>query len=647
MRPAFGGEIQPIPIVQLPQRRAVHPVIDVLGITLLFLGVLMPLLFLDVTFHDAIENINVATAMELRRDGHWAMPRLLGEVRWAKPPLTTWITASGITSRTLGALAGSDPAAAESGLRWLAFETRWPAALASCLMLAAIYELGRTLGGRELGLIAALVAGTSLLFVRQSHTATIDAQLALCVAAANMFLAKALFTGVTIFSGTTERGCFKGRSSDGSLDTPPPSLPQGGGADSFSSPLGEAGRGFRGLPGNIVTPLFAQKRWLGLMGAGLAIGLGLMHKGPVVLLQTVVPVLLFLPLWRRQVAGDAALAGRAARKWMAPLLLGSLVALLIGGWWYALMVYCQPHVFSLWLSEMFRPQANITTDPDKWFTYLLALQQLMPWLPFVLIGAIAAMVSLWRRQVSPMTLILFWAVVPVLLMTLAPDKRERYLFPMLGPTALLAATVLTGLTTTSLDENTRRWLLPIHWVILAAIAVGYPVSLILPAALHGGSPDVPRQLAVATGLAALASVLICFRVARHWPWAIFAATAATMLASGLLYWVAEDASPRSHSPMEAAANIIRQQAPDASLRVMHERSAKLLLNLPANKLSIYLNRTITCVDNWPPAATDHRSIVILQRQPRGVEITPPPPGWQEFWRASDRKVQWRLYRLNP
>ena len=72
IRPVFGGEIQPIPIVQLPLLWAAHPVIDVLGITLLFIGVLMPMLFLDVTFHDAIENINVATAMELRRDGHWA-----------------------------------------------------------------------------------------------------------------------------------------------------------------------------------------------------------------------------------------------------------------------------------------------------------------------------------------------------------------------------------------------------------------------------------------------------------------------------------------------------------------------------------------------------------------------------------------------
>ena len=35
------------------------------------------------------------------------------------------------------------------------------------------------------------------------------------------------WVGVTIFSGTTEHGCFQGRSSDGSLDTPPPSLPQG------------------------------------------------------------------------------------------------------------------------------------------------------------------------------------------------------------------------------------------------------------------------------------------------------------------------------------------------------------------------------------------------------------------------------------
>ena len=35
--------------------------------------------------------------------------------------------------------------------------------------------------------------------------------------------------GGTIFSGTTEHECFQGRSSDGSLDTPLPSLPQGGG----------------------------------------------------------------------------------------------------------------------------------------------------------------------------------------------------------------------------------------------------------------------------------------------------------------------------------------------------------------------------------------------------------------------------------
>ena len=37
--------------------------------------------------------------------------------------------------------------------------------------------------------------------------------------------------GVTIFSGTTQHGCFQGLTNDGSLDTPPPSLPQRGDAD--------------------------------------------------------------------------------------------------------------------------------------------------------------------------------------------------------------------------------------------------------------------------------------------------------------------------------------------------------------------------------------------------------------------------------
>ena len=62
--------------------------------------------------------------------------------------------------------------------------------------------------------------------------------------------------GVTALPAITQdqgsHGCVSGLTRQCS---PPPNLPQGGGAGSFSSPLGEVGRGFGGLPVNIFAPV--------------------------------------------------------------------------------------------------------------------------------------------------------------------------------------------------------------------------------------------------------------------------------------------------------------------------------------------------------------------------------------------------------
>src|SRR5215217_5796349 len=47
-------------------------------------------------FHDSVENLNVATALEMRRGGPWLVPNHQGVPRLAKPPLTAWVTAAAI-----------------------------------------------------------------------------------------------------------------------------------------------------------------------------------------------------------------------------------------------------------------------------------------------------------------------------------------------------------------------------------------------------------------------------------------------------------------------------------------------------------------------------------------------------------------------
>src|SRR5882762_8380635 len=82
-----------------------------LGIVVLFFGAVAPTLsWLE--FSGGMENLNIATALELRRDhpDSWLVPTLEGEPRVKKPPLTAWITAAAIHPQTVADLSSLEPA---------------------------------------------------------------------------------------------------------------------------------------------------------------------------------------------------------------------------------------------------------------------------------------------------------------------------------------------------------------------------------------------------------------------------------------------------------------------------------------------------------------------------------------------------------
>jgi 4-amino-4-deoxy-L-arabinose transferase-like glycosyltransferase len=145
-------------------------------------------------FSSGSEDLNVATAMEIRRDGCWLVPTLAGEARVAKPPLTAWITAAAIRRGTLDGMSSPDPMVRAASERNLAWQTRWPFLLSSCLMLLACAELGRLCSGGDwrVAAIAAAAGASNLFFLRHGRLATTDVQLALWVAATNVLLAHAI-----------------------------------------------------------------------------------------------------------------------------------------------------------------------------------------------------------------------------------------------------------------------------------------------------------------------------------------------------------------------------------------------------------------------------------------------------------------------
>src|SRR5947209_3583522 len=144
-----------------PSRRPVGIVL--LAIALFFLAIAPRLSTIE--FSRTLENLNVATALEARRDGHWFVPTLEGQARTKKPPLMAWVTALAISPGTVRDCSSRDPIARTAAFRRLAFEARWPVLLGAGLALLAVYHLGRIVAGKTVGAVAALVCASSYLFI--------------------------------------------------------------------------------------------------------------------------------------------------------------------------------------------------------------------------------------------------------------------------------------------------------------------------------------------------------------------------------------------------------------------------------------------------------------------------------------------------
>lgn len=104
------------------------------------------------------------TARTMAQGGSWLLPEYLGQLRVRKPPLMNWLVAA-----TFSATGSPSSAAA----------ARLPSALAGIGLMLVIHLAATPFLGRRRAFVAALVAGTSLIFLRQARLAETDMLLAL------------------------------------------------------------------------------------------------------------------------------------------------------------------------------------------------------------------------------------------------------------------------------------------------------------------------------------------------------------------------------------------------------------------------------------------------------------------------------------
>jgi len=226
--------------------------------------------------------------------------------------------------------------------------------------------------------------------------------------------------------------------------------------------------------------------WLGMLIAGLGIGLGGLAKGPAILIHTL-PVALFAPLW-----GPATAHGRgpaALRKWYGGVLVSILVgigvtltwavpAAIMGGEEYRNAIFIKQSADRMVKSFAHR-------RPVYWFAWIVPLM-LLPWSVWPRLWRGIGARTAWKEnrglragwQDGGVRLLLIWAGASFVIFSAISGKQPHYLLPVFPALALFAAYLL--------PQNTT----PCRGHRVPALALGI-IALILLVGLLGQDAIAP------------------------------------------------------------------------------------------------------------------------------------------------------------
>ncbi len=250
----------------------------------------------------------------------------------------------------------------------------------------------------------------------------------------------------------------------------------------------------------------ADDRSTGWLLTGLAIGLGVLAKGPVILLH-VMPVALLAPFW---------ITTRPGHGWwswylgvLASVVIGALIALAwalpaaaAGGAAYRAAIF--------WGQTADRVVDSFAhAHPVWWYLPWLAVL-FAPWilLPWLWTG----MHQAWRQRDAGLRMCLTWLVTVFLLFSLVSGKQIKYLLPVLPAFALLVSRTLSLLPARPVTQ--RPWL---PAMVLAVLGIA---GMVLPFVLHK-APWLNSVQPLWGGLLLAGAVILLLlppALPTHYPW---------------------------------------------------------------------------------------------------------------------------------
>lgn len=340
--------------------------------------------------------------------------------------------------------------------------------------------------------------------------------------------------------------------------------------------------------------------------AGTMLGLSFMSKGPVSFYALLLPFLVsYFAVCRPSMYG----------KWRGVGLM-MLAFAVVGFWWYgAVYVFHRDEALAV-LGKESASWSNHHVRP--WHYYSTFFAETGVWALALLT---ALLFPYWLRKLPASAkkeylFSLAWTLLIVFFLSLMPEKKNRYLLPMLIPAAMTVAQILLWWIrrfASREDTSSDRWLYGVNAWLLAVVVMALPVLAYFFVYRSGSMPAV-RFVSVAAAFFAV-GVWLVFAAVKRRPRAMLGGVAVLFAAAELLAMpaIGSLANNRNYKSIRATRQI---EALDG-LAFVHPDSEELRIDV------VYeAGRKILPMDLTDSAAVYRAVPFVLVSQHRAEELIP-------------------------
>lgn len=210
------------------------------------------------------------------------------------------------------------------------------------------------------------------------------------------------------------------------------------------------------------------RQWGDFTLAGLAMGLSFMSKGPVSFFGLLLPMLLALiATYRPHMRG----------KWL-PVLLMVLVTVVLSGWWYGyLWAFHHDAVVAVTTKET---GSWVNHNVRPWWYYWKFFLEAGIWAPLLLTAIFLPLSHERERRDVKWRFFVLWLLLAVVLLSLMPEKKSRYLLPVMMPAAATMGYLAYGWAMRFKHREEERGdntLFKINGWVIVALTVALPVAV--------------------------------------------------------------------------------------------------------------------------------------------------------------------------